>query len=285
MTKLSATSPRNRRATNPVPIAANASTIAAPAGHPMRVTSNGRRTKRSRNVSVNSAATAMTAMTRNVLIAQMGGNAARNARMSSMIARASSGRSCVVRSESAAGGLSCTSMKKPSAPAAAAARASGRANCGVPPVCFPSPPGFCIECGDLQYCEYFTGTLGLLPFVNVRQQRQTGFLFHVAKDFQSFFESRSAKRFDRRSIGFVERRLEHEVDSQFVAHFQQRSRHRQRMLARLDHTRPGDEERRIAGAENDVVGNANGARRHAAGIVLTAGKIAPWPKKSFGRRW
>jgi len=77
---------------------------------------------------------------------QIEGKAARIARMSLMISRATSGRICVDRSLSAAGGLSWTSMKKPSAPAAAAARASGRANCGVPPVCFPSPPGFCIEC-------------------------------------------------------------------------------------------------------------------------------------------
>ena len=49
-------------------------------------------------------------------------------------------------SESAFGGLSCTSTKIPSAPAATLARASGSMNSGWPPLDFPSAPGNCTEC-------------------------------------------------------------------------------------------------------------------------------------------
>src|SRR5258706_281674 len=42
------------------------------------------------------------------------------------------------------------------------------------------------------------------------------------------------------------------------------------MLARLDHTRSGDEEGRVAATEGDVVGDGDGTGGgHAAGIVLT----------------
>src|SRR4029077_9493365 len=49
-------------------------------------------------------------------------------------------------SESAFAGLSCTSRKIPSTPAATPARASGSINSGCPPLDFPSPPGSCTEC-------------------------------------------------------------------------------------------------------------------------------------------
>src|SRR5262249_10024902 len=49
-------------------------------------------------------------------------------------------------SERAAAGLSCVSRKRPSTPAATAARARGSINSGWPPLAWPCPPGSCTEC-------------------------------------------------------------------------------------------------------------------------------------------
>src|SRR6185369_11168174 len=87
-------------------------------------------------------------------------------------------------------------------------------------------------------------------------------------------DPRTAERIDRCPICLVERRLEHEVDLHLVAQRQQRPRHAQRVLARLDHARPGDEEGRLIATERDVVSDGDRTCGHAPGIVLTRCRIA-----------
>ena len=132
------------------------------------------------------------------------------------------------------------------------------------------------KCRNLQDVEHFGGAFGLLPFVNVGKQRQARLVLHSAQDVEPFLEARPAERLDRRPIRLVKRRLEYEVDLQLIAQRQERPRHAQRVLARLDDARAGDEKGRVVAAERDGVGDGDGTRGHAPALYSRGGTITPW---------
>ncbi len=57
---------------------------------------------------------------------------------------------------------------------------------------------------DLQDVEHLRRALGLLPFVNVGEERQAGLLPDGAQYLESLLQSRPAEGFDRGAVGLVE---------------------------------------------------------------------------------
>src|SRR6185437_4010393 len=96
----------------------------------------------------------------------------------------------------------------------------------------------------LYHIANFRRRPGLRRLMHVRQNRQSRFFLHLRQNSQSFFQSRPAKRFHRRPVRLIKRRLEYQRHSQLSRRLRQPLRHHQRMRFALDHARPRNKKQR-----------------------------------------
>ena len=92
----------------------------------------------------------------------------------------------------------------------------------------------------------------LMAFMDVRGDRQAGASLHGLQRPQARLQSRTAKRLARGPVGLVERRLEHQRQSQTLGQFPQPLGNPQRQIVRLDDARSGDPEQRLAGPADNL---------------------------------
>ena len=97
---------------------------------------------------------------------------------------------------------------------------------------------------DLQAVDDLADGFGLGGFMDIGQNRQTGFGADAVEDLQALFQPRPAKAVDAGAVGLVEAGLENTLDAGvFLQILTKTRRPARRQRLTFDHTRSGDDKK------------------------------------------
>src|SRR6185369_14858019 len=93
----------------------------------------------------------------------------------------------------------------------------------------------------LQYVDHCGDGLDLGDVVNVREHRHVDLFLHALQNFESWFHAEATEAFDRRSVCFIKRRFENEIESGSVRTSATLTRHHHSVVGRFDYAGAGND--------------------------------------------
>ena len=105
---------------------------------------------------------------------------------------------------------------------------------------------------DLECVDDSSRRPGLRGLMDVREHRQPGLVLHSGELVEAHFETRPSRRIDARTVGLVERGLEHRGEAEVARPGGERLRDLEVQRVALEHARPGDEHEAIEHVTVDV---------------------------------